>query len=248
MTTTKTRTETMRAFHGDPALKASVLRQLAHHRRLDQIVQGTYWNESEHKGCAVGCLTHARDGDHSLFPELWGIPEDMAHLMDRIFEGLTVDEARAWPQKFIRAIPVGADLSLVTTRFRLWLLTDPKHGVRQYAGDPVWGVAAAIDQCAALLQARIDGREPTVRAWSAARSAASSAASSAWSAASSAWIATSSAWSAASSARSAASSAESAAWSAASSAESAAESAESAAESARSAACSTQATTLARLC
>ena len=231
-----TKSKILVAYHGDPKLKASVMKQLHAHRRLEQIVQGQYWSgNGTGKGCAVGCLTHDSEGGHDLYPKKWGIPEELAHLEDRIFEGLPIEKAKDWPVRFMNSITPGADLGLVGTKFRLWLLIDPVHGVRKNAGkgDP-WGVAKAIDMCAEVLHARIEGREP---AWS-----AESAESAAWSAARSA---KSAAWSAA---KSAAKGAESAAWSAESAASAAKGAAWSAAWSAASAAWAAQAKQLVKLC
>ncbi len=227
-----TATATLVAYYGQPALKDDVMAQLAEHRRLDQIVQGTYWDGpkdwtpksgADGRGCAVGCLTHDSSGGHRLYPIKWGIPEHLAWLEDRIFENLPRDVAVAWPQRFMGAVAPGADLSLVWPRLVLAMIEDPDHGtLRHAAGFPE--VEAALRQVAGLWRGRIDGTPPDESARSAAESAAESAARSA---------AESAGW-AAESARSAA---ESAAESAARSAsESAAESAESAAESAESAA------------
>lgn len=57
----------------------------------------------------------------------------LAHLEDRIFEGLSNEEAKDFPIKFLSAIPVGADLSQVFKHFLIWLLADPKEGVIKYA-------------------------------------------------------------------------------------------------------------------
>jgi len=250
-----TKSKILVAYHGDPKLKASVMKQLHAHRRLEQIVQGQYWSgNGTGKGCAVGCLTHDSEGGHDLYPKKWGIPEELAHLEDRIFEGLPIEKAKDWPVRFMNSITPGADLGLVGTKFRLWLLIDPVHGVRKNAGkgDP-WGVAKAIDMCAEVLHARIEGREPAwsaesaeSAAWSAARSAAWSAESAAWSAAwSAARSAKSAAWSAA---KSAAKGGESAAWGAESAASAAKGAAWSAAWSAASAAWAAQAKQLVKLC
>ena len=100
---------TLLTFHNDPALKASVLAQLAAHREADEFIQGTYWEDG--KGCAVGCLTHDPDGGHEQYPDRWGIPEWLAHLEDRVFEGLPADQARLWPERFMSAIPVGVEVT-----------------------------------------------------------------------------------------------------------------------------------------
>ena len=48
------------------------------------------------------------------------------------------DPARAkeWPQRFLEAIPVGADLSLVWPKWMLWILLDETQGVFRHLKNP----------------------------------------------------------------------------------------------------------------
>ena len=100
----------MRTYQGTMP-KEEVLEQLAEHARLDQIVQGRYWERSGpsslFRGCAVGCLTHDPDGGHFMFPELFGLPVWFALLIDSVFEGLAVEDARLWPMRVMSAVPEG---------------------------------------------------------------------------------------------------------------------------------------------
>ena len=107
--------------------KSTVVANARRHQEADTLLQGKYWNDATNRGCAVGCTLHdlgVDPDDHSKYPELLGIPETLAHLQDRIFEGLAPTEARKWPLRFWEAIPTDADLSLVWPRFAVWLLTD----------------------------------------------------------------------------------------------------------------------------
>lgn len=110
----------MKAYHGDPQIKTGILKQLEAHRAADQLVKGVYWSAG--KGCAVGCTIHS--GNHMEYEHRFGIPVILARLEDCIFEGLPNDQAMGWPIRFMSAIPVGSDLSLVGWRFLHWLLTD----------------------------------------------------------------------------------------------------------------------------
>lgn len=151
MTTDPTPTP-LRAFHNDAALKEATLAELREHRRLDQIVQGFYWEDS--KGCAVGCMTHDPDGGHRLYPEKWGIPVELAYLEDRLFECLTVNDAKEWPLRFIGSIPVGADLTLVWSQWCVWML---RHLCR--CED------VAVEAVAALYERHITGDELSPEQW-----------------------------------------------------------------------------------
>ena len=94
----------MRAYHNDPAIKTAILAQLQAHHDADDIVKGVYWQAG--KGCAIGCAIHG--SDHALYEQRFGIPEMLARLEDRIFEGLPNAESKLWPLRFMGAIAPGA--------------------------------------------------------------------------------------------------------------------------------------------
>jgi hypothetical protein len=133
----------MQAFNNDTELKNKLVEQVIWHREQDRIIAGTYgkFADKNFKGCAVGCSLHSYGiinkieidtSDHKSY-ELFGIPRLLAKLEDGIFEGLLEKEQKVWPEQFMQAINVGADLSTVWPKFAVWLLVDKKHGVIQYA-------------------------------------------------------------------------------------------------------------------
>ena len=156
----------MKAFHNDPAIKKKYLQRLQEHHDLDQIIKGLYWQDG--KGCAVGCTIH--DSKHANYETELGIPESLAHLEDGIFEGLPNDLAMEWPLKFLKAIPVGADLSLVASKFLHWLLVDPTDGVIQHAKDAA--SKKVIQDVADLYTRKIAGDNPTAEEWAGAEAGA----------------------------------------------------------------------------
>ena len=95
----------MIAFHGDPEIKKKYLERVRAHRRTDEIIKGKYWENG--KGCAIGCTIHSNL--HANYETELGIPRILAKLEDGMFEGLPNDYAMKWPEKFLDAIPVGAD-------------------------------------------------------------------------------------------------------------------------------------------
>lgn len=117
----------MRAFHGDPRIKAKYVRRMRLHRQLDQIVQGTWWHATDRKGCAVGCLLH-EEAPFDLFPTVLGIPKTLGHAEEGLFEMMERMQARDFAVKFIEAPAVGADLRLVPAQYAYWLLTDKDYG------------------------------------------------------------------------------------------------------------------------
>ena len=150
----------MRAFHDDSEIKAKYLDRVRAHRAADELIRGEGWDG--HRGCAIGCTLEAYD--HSRYPIELGIPEQLAHLEDWLFERLPVADAMAWPERVLTAIRVGADLSRVWPEFAIWMLTDPEHGVSQYAVDG--GTRASIAGVADLYR-RTDDVLP--EEWAAAR-------------------------------------------------------------------------------
>jgi hypothetical protein len=129
----------MKSFHNKPELKEMMLEEVLKHQKADEIIQGSY--ESRGKYCAVGCSIeslnmrlgkHYSHGDHSVYETELGIPKIIARLEDRIFEGLERKKAKMFPLRFIQAVPVGVDLSLVWPKFAIWLLGDEKDGVIKY--------------------------------------------------------------------------------------------------------------------
>ena len=119
----------MEAFHNDPSIKEEYITRLNEHYQADEIIQGKYWENG--KGCAVGCTIHSYI--HNKYESELGIPEDIAHLQDIIFEGLPNKLAKQFPLEFLSSINVGADLKNVKNLFMIWVLTDSKYGVIKYA-------------------------------------------------------------------------------------------------------------------
>ena len=115
----------MRAFHNDPAVRQKYLDRVEAHRKADELVHGQYWTGG--RGCAVGCTIHS--SDHRQYEAELGIPVEIAHLEDSLFERMPRANAQEWPGKFLAAIPLGADLSMVIPHFLYWVLGDEKDGV-----------------------------------------------------------------------------------------------------------------------
>jgi len=159
----------MKAWLDSAELKARIVAQVEAHAAADEIVQGKYWENGQ--GCAVGCIIHGND--HSKFPAELGIPEALARLIDNIFQGLPLAQAKEVPLRFVTAIPVGADLSKTAGRFLLWLLVDPMHGVIQHVPVDRWPQQyAGVMGVADVLRRRIAGEDAATAAASAAARAA----------------------------------------------------------------------------
>ena len=217
----------LQSYNNDENLKKIFLEEIIKHRKADQIIQGTYGEENgKWKGCAVGCSIHSLNirlgkkystSDHSVYEKELGIPEWLARLEDTIFEGLPIKDAKKWPEKFAKAIPVGVNLEYIKWHFCAFLLKENIDRVLKLkiSDELKEQVVKAINQVLSVHEKAIEtgkwndsaaesaARSAESAAWNAAESAARSAESAAWNAAgSAAWSA---AWSAArSAARSAA--------------------------------------------
>lgn len=159
------------AYHGDLSIKRKYLARVRAHVKADELIKGRYWKDG--KGCAIGCTIHG--SNHHDYEKELGIPEAIARLEDLLFEGLDNETAQAWPERFLKAIKPGADLSLVIPRFLYWLLVDPKAGVIRFAGD-YKDVRIAIKKVAELYKRVIKGKVVTNRDWSVAQEGAWAAA------------------------------------------------------------------------
>jgi len=181
---------TTAAFHGDSKIKRKYVERVEQHRKADEIAQGVGWQSNGvTRGCCIGCLAHAYPA-HEILAREWNVPEHLFHLADAIHEGLPRQPAQVWklwPSRFTKAIAVGADLSLVWPQMAVWLLTDPKHGVRQYAVNSP-DVLKATDAVAALWKRVIDG-ESIESLKAEFRAAAAAARAAVWAARAEAWAA-----------------------------------------------------------
>ena len=189
----------LRAYHGDPAVKAKYVARFAEHRAADAVIQGHGYEDGH--GCFVGCTL--QDYDHSRFPIELGWPEWLARLADTIFEGLPKAEAPQFGTDLLNAVPVGADLDAIKGPFLLSIqrrnldrLKDNTEPYAQKCRDAIQGVitwleagmpeeqrSAAWSAASAAWSAAAESARSAESAWSAASAAAWSAAESAWSAA-----------------------------------------------------------------
>jgi len=184
----------MISFFGEQCLRDAVVEQVREHQRLDQIIQGKYWEQCEDgvfRGCAIGCVLHS--SDHMAYERQLGLPVFLAYLDEHIFESLPASEAKQWTLRFIESVPVWVDLEMVFPRFMHWLLSDPQ-GMRQYADARTLPI---IDRLVDMYARRIDGIPfDTAAAGAAAEAAAGAAAGAARAAGAAALAAGAAAWAA----------------------------------------------------
>src|SRR6202022_62014 len=71
-------------------------------------------------GCAVGCTLNQYN--HKAYENELGLPRWLAHLEDRIFEGLPAVEAQQFAVDFLESVPVGTNVDRVR-----WQLAAQRH-------------------------------------------------------------------------------------------------------------------------
>ena len=116
----------MKAYHNDSKIKTKYVNRVKAHAKADQLVKGQYWKDG--KGCAVGCTVHS--GDHKSYETELGIPQWMAKLEDRIFEGLPNKRAMTWPIEFLQAIKPGMDLQKCFIPMLIFIVESAKESAR----------------------------------------------------------------------------------------------------------------------
>ena len=168
----------MLSFHGKQEIKDLYMARLKEHHRLDEIIQGTGYDGA--RGCAVGCTLN--NYSHSAYEKELGLPAWIAHLEDKLFEGVSKEQASKFAVAFLEAIPVGVDVEPVRWKLAIWRHSNQIESLREnkepyvkQCSDAIQGV---IEYCEARLASNFDVAK-LESARSAARSAAESAAESA---------------------------------------------------------------------
>ena len=157
----------MLSYLNDPAVKEKFALRFAAHRAADEVIQGTGFNGE--RGCFVGCTLD--NYDHAQFPVQLGWPEWLAHLADKIFEGIPQSAAAQFGTDLLAAVPVGVDLHDV--QYKIAVLRHKRQLVRLEGNAEPYA-----EQCRNALQGVIDYCESQIKtesaesaAWSAAESA-----------------------------------------------------------------------------
>ena len=156
------------AYHGDEKIKIKYVKRMQDHIKADELIRGTGWDNG--KGCAVGCTLNRYD--HSCYQNELGLPEWLARVEDALFENMSFEKSKTFPLEFLKAIPVGADMTQTYHKFQIFILEDCKKNVSKDFDYVIKAIDSVID----LHRKMASGLLSRSAAWSAARSAARSAA------------------------------------------------------------------------
>ena len=117
------------AFHNNQKIKDKYITRVHNHFLNEEIIKGVYWENG--RGCGVGCTVETGSNAHEAMEKELGIPKELAYLEDVLFEELSNDLAKEWPERFLKAIKPGTDLSLIVPKFIVWQFEDSKLGLSQ---------------------------------------------------------------------------------------------------------------------
>lgn len=96
---------------------------------------------------------------HAVYGDLSGRPTDLDWLLIQLFRAMVTPDERRSAVRCVEATPLGADLSSVMDRFRLWLL----HNLLALTLDPV--VEALILETIGLMERTVMGQPPNQNEW-----------------------------------------------------------------------------------
>jgi hypothetical protein len=178
-------TQNLGAFFGDKAVKKKYVDRVRAHQAADHLIRGQGWTGT--RGCAVGCTYEKYD--HSRAPIETGTPEWLARIEDTLFESMSESKSRTFPEKFLLAIPVGADLEPVKAKFVCMLMEHAIKSVKSCKYDKKANpqVKAAVEGSIKAVQQMIAAQksgdlEKITAARTAADTAAGTANTTAWTA------------------------------------------------------------------
>jgi len=153
----------MLAFHNNPELKDEYLARVRAHVVIDEIIKGQCWHNMRSGGVFCNIYT----GRYQDYEPWLGIPAQLACVEDRLFMNLPLEKAKLWPELFLSSIAVGADLSLVVSKFIVRVLGDSERGCNLHAGTPDSEVV--INLVIKLYERKIAGDVVSAEEWELAR-------------------------------------------------------------------------------
>lgn len=90
----------MRAFHNNQQLQEKFFVRVKNHYDADEIIKGVYWEKG--KGCAIGCMVHS--SNHIDLERIFGIPEWLSLLIDRLFEKMENKYSKEFVMDFTKVV------------------------------------------------------------------------------------------------------------------------------------------------
>ena len=148
----------LQAFKNKQSLKQEIVSRMEEHIKLDQLVQGTGYDESSGKGCAVGCSINCYD--HHSFADTLDVDIWIPQIYDQLHEGIDVKHITKFNLDFLNSIPIGMskkESDLVRLKLFYFMLTQIIPSKFQKYKE----IAAIID----LFKQSIEGVTVTKQQW-----------------------------------------------------------------------------------
>ena len=155
----------LKAFHGDPAVKARYLNRLRAYTEAGRLDRKDAWDQENGRGGPIGCTIEAGEYEYDRYADEVGLPTSLAHLKSHIFRYMRHSTAMRWPVQALEAIPVGADAQAAVDNFLCWLLVAPDSPIAR------WNQTAEVVQVGKLYKRKLAGSEPDVEEWRVAEEA-----------------------------------------------------------------------------
>jgi hypothetical protein len=159
----------MTTFYGNPELKQQALEraraaadQVPHHQ-LSEV----YW--TSHRWCDPGVVCQKKDCDHRFYANEISVPVLFAYAERGVFLEMPTTEAKSWPEKIVRAIPVGVDEVVIAKAVKKFMA--------KVIHDLLIACANTSDQQTALFEVQrlLTTDSPYPKLWSAAANVAAKA-------------------------------------------------------------------------
>jgi thioredoxin 1 len=162
------------AYGGDPARKSRCVervRQAIEDDRLWKVAKDESRQDiSVHNDNVPSFFASGRNGSNDL--DAIDVPVAMSALQDYFYEQLPSDGTDTrFALDWLKAIPVGGDLSGVPGDYLIWMLSDPEHGILRRV-PPESELAGLWTQLNDLHQRELTGTPATPEEWSTKRECA----------------------------------------------------------------------------
>ena len=111
----------------DKATATHWIAEMEEHQRLDRLRQGDWFDPATLIGCFFGCATQSSEGALKKAIAEMKLPPWLVYLSEKIFEGLPSEEAKTFPVRWLKAIPLNANIESVKHKLAIARLSKLKE-------------------------------------------------------------------------------------------------------------------------
>ena len=140
----------MQAWHNSKKTKQHYLAIAKRHEKKGDFAQGLYWGSTSGKGVNLSCWCDEPGQGYPALAAAMGLPPELLHFAEGLFEALPEDRFAAWPARFVSAIRPGADLRHTWCKFLHWVMVGEEWGLVRFMETPE--TVAAVNAMAHLYE------------------------------------------------------------------------------------------------